>query len=145
MGICMLAQEQGTLALWLCVEQISYKIGHNYHTHDQHLSHNVFRRERSKSYGDAGEVAMFLDNLPSSTTLALMWKIFGREGKVVDVFLSRKRRTSNNLKFGFVRFICQAEAVCAIERLDGWIVWGCKISVAIAKYGRMRKWMRETE
>ncbi|MED6124479.1 hypothetical protein PIB30_059282 [Stylosanthes scabra] len=55
-------------------------------------------------------------------------------GRVLDVFLSRKKRKRNKLMFEFVRFETKIEADGAIQELHGWKVWGCKLEVTESKY-----------
>lgn len=56
-----------------------------------------------------------------------LWKLCGRYGKVVDVFISSKVRPNKKEAFGFVRFQNQGEAEMAIEKLNGWVYPDAKI------------------
>ncbi|MED6199084.1 hypothetical protein PIB30_072589, partial [Stylosanthes scabra] len=55
---------------------------------------------------------------------------------VVDVYLSRKVRAKNPLRFAFVRYKSREEVRRTIEQLNGWIVWGCKLEIVESKYRR---------
>ncbi|MED6215077.1 hypothetical protein PIB30_109767, partial [Stylosanthes scabra] len=81
-------------------------------------------------------VTIFIDNLPKSTTIDWLWTVFGLEGKIADVYLSKKVRPKNPLPFAFVRFEDCEAAHRAIDRRNGWVVWGCKLRVSEAKYKR---------
>ncbi|MED6152537.1 Serine arginine-rich splicing factor 2, partial [Stylosanthes scabra] len=83
-----------------------------------------------------GMMTVFADNLPRNTTSAWVWKIFGNEGRVVDVYVLRKVRHRNPLMFTFVRFADRRDAVKAIQNLDGWVVWGCRLQVSEERYRR---------
>ena len=63
-------------------------------------------------------------------------QIFLFEGKVVDIFLSKKKTRANNLPFAFVRFALLKEAQVAIKNLHGMEIRGCKIAVSVAEYKR---------
>ncbi|MED6171975.1 hypothetical protein PIB30_045838 [Stylosanthes scabra] len=65
-----------------------------------------------------------------------LWRVFGNVGKVIDVLLSRKKRDANSLWFAFIRFERREYAIRAIERLDGWKVWGCIIKILEVRYRR---------
>ncbi|MED6107801.1 hypothetical protein PIB30_017502 [Stylosanthes scabra] len=80
--------------------------------------------------------SVFADNLPEAVTLGWLWKVFSSMGEVVDVYLSRKRRANNPLRFAFIRYKTRNEALRAIEQYDRWIVWGCEIKVVESRYKR---------
>ncbi|MED6106000.1 hypothetical protein PIB30_000786 [Stylosanthes scabra] len=80
--------------------------------------------------------SFFVDNLPLDASIRWLWKVFSRFGRVKDIYLSRKVRKSNPLKFAFIRFRTKEDASRAIEQLDGWIVWGCKIALSESRFRR---------
>ncbi|MED6173315.1 hypothetical protein PIB30_058185 [Stylosanthes scabra] len=47
---------------------------------------------------------IFVDNLPCEIARGTLFKIFGREGNVVDVYVSRKCRKESSLPFAFLRY-----------------------------------------
>ncbi|MED6181971.1 hypothetical protein PIB30_024444 [Stylosanthes scabra] len=66
-------------------------------------------------------------------------RVFNSTGRVVDIFLSQRVRERNTLKFAFIRYKTKEEATNTIEQLNGWIVWGCKITLSESKYRRMEE------
>ena len=78
---------------------------------------------------------VFVDNLPLSMTSSWLC-IFSFQGPVIGVFVSRKKRSTSNFLFAFVRFSNKYEALKAIEKLNGLVIRGSAISVQEAKYGR---------
>ncbi|KAK8577076.1 hypothetical protein V6N13_122071 [Hibiscus sabdariffa] len=71
-----------------------------------------------------------------------LWHAFGRYGDVVDAFIAIK--ISRGWKrFGFVRFVRRLDAVRAMSRLNGFYLYGFRISVAFAKFnGRSKYWRK---
>ncbi|MED6125319.1 hypothetical protein PIB30_067359 [Stylosanthes scabra] len=67
---------------------------------------------------------VFVDNLPKDTTREWLLKEFNKVGKVMDVYLSMKRREKNPMRFAFVRFGTVEKARKAIEQYDRWRFWG---------------------
>ncbi|KAK8595045.1 hypothetical protein V6N13_015954 [Hibiscus sabdariffa] len=78
-------------------------------------------------------VTLFVENLPLSMHWKGLWFAFARHGIVRDVFISR-RLSKGGKRFGFVRFESMTDALRAVERLNGFSLYGFKISVALAKY-----------
>ncbi|MED6222335.1 hypothetical protein PIB30_063349 [Stylosanthes scabra] len=83
---------------------------------------------------EANTVRVFVDNLPRNTMVRWLWNIFGKEGKIVDIFLQRKERKWNPLRFAFVRFETRTEEHTAIRRLHGQEFWECNLALSEAKY-----------
>ena len=79
---------------------------------------------------------MFVDNLTDSMTVSWLWQLFPHEGKVVDVFVSRKERRSCSSPFAFVRFAKLNEAQEAIKNMNDMVIRGNKIEVSMAEYKR---------
>ncbi|MED6173107.1 hypothetical protein PIB30_056245 [Stylosanthes scabra] len=80
--------------------------------------------------------SIFVDNLPYDVTRTWLWEAFSSTGRVVDVYLSRKIRKSNQLGFAFIRYKSKEEVLRTIEQLDGWIVRGCSLKVTESRYKR---------
>ena len=80
---------------------------------DFHVGRLVWRRSEKVS------LTMFVDNLPSSMTKSWLWQIFQYDGRVVDIFMSWKRRRNRQSPFVFVRFSKLTEARVAIKNLHG--------------------------
>ncbi|KAK8701943.1 hypothetical protein V6N13_020318 [Hibiscus sabdariffa] len=71
-----------------------------------------------------------------------LWFAFARHGDVVDAFISTKRNIKGR-RFDFVRFSKKTDADRAIERLNGFKLFGSKITVSVAKYNtRVAYWRR---
>ena len=81
-------------------------------------------------------VTLFIDNLPKDMTRDWLLQLFEFEGKVADVYLSRKQRRGHKSPFGFVRYRRKVETLRAIKNLNGMIVRNCKIEVTMAKFDR---------
>ncbi|KAK8546838.1 hypothetical protein V6N13_093880 [Hibiscus sabdariffa] len=99
--------------------------------------------EASSSYAEA--FSLYVENILK----AMHWKglghVFARYGDVVDVFIARKLSRIGKL-FGFVRFEKQEDANKAIERLNGFVLYGAKLSVSMAKYtGGRPKWIQKIQ
>ncbi|MED6120176.1 hypothetical protein PIB30_018575 [Stylosanthes scabra] len=91
---------------------------------------------QGQRWNEKNSYTLFVDNLPANATKQWLVKVFNSVGRVVDAFLSVKRRASNPLRFAFVRFATRREATRAIEQLDGWLVWGNRLMVVESKYRR---------
>ena len=85
---------------------------------------------------ERGAYSLFIDDLPKEMTWDWLLQIFRGEGKVIDVFVSHKRRRKNDCRFGFVRFRKLEEAKNAIRNLDGIKVRGKSMKVSFAKYDK---------
>ena len=79
---------------------------------------------------------VFVDNLPHSMSTAWLWQLCNHEGRVVDMFMPRKKRVSNPLPFAFVRFSSKADTLKAIRNLHGTKIRGCTLDIREAKYRR---------
>ncbi|KAL4387762.1 hypothetical protein GQ457_09G013100 [Hibiscus cannabinus] len=69
---------------------------------------------------------------------------FGFHGDVVDSFVANKR-DRNGRRFGFVRFSNRWDATRAIERLNGFNLYGSRISVSFAKYESRSSYWRKVK
>ncbi|KAL4333410.1 hypothetical protein GQ457_07G016410 [Hibiscus cannabinus] len=72
-----------------------------------------------------------------------LWATFAHHGDVIDSFIPTKRRKSGR-RFGFVRFASKADASRAISRLNGFILFGNKVSVSYAKYTSRSSFWRKS-
>ncbi|MED6148594.1 hypothetical protein PIB30_054565 [Stylosanthes scabra] len=68
--------------------------------------------------------SVFADNLPPNTTYQWLWKVFNSIGKVEDIYLSKKIKSGNPLKFAFVRYRTREEMRRKIEHLDDGLFGG---------------------
>ncbi|KAK8689102.1 hypothetical protein V6N13_087829 [Hibiscus sabdariffa] len=62
-----------------------------------------------------------------------LWHAFARHGDVIDAYIARKLSRSGR-KFGFVRFKSRDDTARAIDRLNGFTLYGFKLSVSEAKF-----------
>ncbi|MED6207452.1 Serine arginine-rich splicing factor 2 [Stylosanthes scabra] len=81
-------------------------------------------------------VTVFINNIPRRTSRRDLWWEFKRYGKIVDVYISWKKRKRSDGPFGFIRFVELAEARKAIEALNGAMWSGMRIQVSISKFAR---------
>lgn len=77
---------------------------------------------------------IFIDNLPMSMTNVWLKQLFKNEGRILDVFVSRKQHKFEKELFRFVRFHKEHEANEAIKRNDELLVKGNKLKVQWSKY-----------
>ena len=89
----------------------------------------IWRIERSS-------FSVFIDNLPESKTKGWLIQVFGWTGRIANVFISRKHRKSISTPFIFVRYETRSGAEAAVKELHRAEIWGHKIVVNEAKYGR---------
>ncbi|KAL4387398.1 hypothetical protein GQ457_09G014430 [Hibiscus cannabinus] len=76
---------------------------------------------------------IFIHNLPEKMHWKGLWATFAHHGEVIDAFIPRKR-SRNGRKFGFVRYSSVVDAARAISRLNGFRLYGFRISVSFAKF-----------
>ncbi|KAK8644214.1 hypothetical protein V6N13_123526 [Hibiscus sabdariffa] len=74
---------------------------------------------------------VFVDNISPALHWQGLWHAFARHGNVVDAFISRKLSRGGR-RIGFVRFEKKVDAWRAIERLNGFSLFGQRISVTLA-------------
>ncbi|MED6192685.1 hypothetical protein PIB30_012285 [Stylosanthes scabra] len=69
-----------------------------------------------------------------STTKRELYKEFGKNGFVKDIFISRKERINNEGAFAFVRYCDYGCMLKAIDRLNG-VIWnGRRLIVNVSRY-----------
>ncbi|KAK8684001.1 hypothetical protein V6N13_040039 [Hibiscus sabdariffa] len=85
---------------------------------------------------------VFIHNLPEKLHWKGLWAAFGHHGDVLDAFIPLKRSKSG-WRFGFVRYAAKAYATRALSRLNGFILFGSRVSVSLARFGpRMSFWRK---
>ncbi|KAK8598799.1 hypothetical protein V6N13_076745 [Hibiscus sabdariffa] len=90
--------------------------------------------EKTKEVGKSQEVfTVFVENIPKAMGLKGLWHSFARHGDVVDTFIPRKPSRGGK-KFGFVRFGKKIDAERVIERLNGFTLYGFRLSVKMARF-----------
>ncbi|KAL4377706.1 hypothetical protein GQ457_02G029470 [Hibiscus cannabinus] len=88
---------------------------------------------------------VFVNNISERMHWQGVWQSFDRHGEVVDVFIPRRRNRFGE-RFGFVRMVTRAAADRVIERLNGFWLYGSRITVAFAvKADRDTSWQRRSE
>lgn len=82
--------------------------------------------------------SLFIDNLPPTMMSVWLWKLFKNEGRMIEAYVSRKARPNKRYLFRFVWYPKEKEAYEAINRDNGLIVEGFKMSVVFSKYQKMK-------
>ncbi|KAK9037530.1 hypothetical protein V6N11_022438 [Hibiscus sabdariffa] len=88
-----------------------------------------------------GVISLFVENLPESLHWKGLWFAFARYGEVVNVYIARKRSRGGK-RFGFVRMENMGDANRAIQRLNGFALYGSRLVVKIAR--DIQGWKRST-
>ncbi|KAK8682954.1 hypothetical protein V6N13_039032 [Hibiscus sabdariffa] len=83
-------------------------------------------------------VNLFVRNLPPALHWSGLWQIFGRHGDIIESYIARKVDRTGK-RFGFVKFKNRIEAERAIERLNGFCLYGFRLSVTEARYNGFQK------
>ncbi|CAO2822716.1 unnamed protein product [Amaranthus hypochondriacus] len=106
-----------------------------------HLRWRCGPREPPSSGGDlhrggkvGGSFSLFVDGLSKAFSNRFLQQLFGVYGKLLDTFISRKRKPNKKCLFGFVRYSHRREAEKAIADLNGCFRSGVRLSVSMAKY-----------
>ncbi|KAK8656377.1 hypothetical protein V6N13_098330 [Hibiscus sabdariffa] len=87
-------------------------------------------------------VTIFVSYLPRRLHWQGLWASFAHHGDVLDTFIPAKLSRDGS-GFGFVRFTNIVDAQRAITRLDGFKLFGNRLSVSIAKYNvRSQYWKK---
>ncbi|XP_058068308.1 zinc finger CCCH domain-containing protein 25-like [Magnolia sinica] len=79
---------------------------------------------------------LFVGNITFDTSVEDIHRIFGRYGKIVDVFIPSNPGLRRSKGYGFIRFMYESDAKAALDILDGRRVDGRIITVQIAKSWR---------
>ncbi|KAL4291538.1 hypothetical protein GQ457_14G012110 [Hibiscus cannabinus] len=77
---------------------------------------------------------LFVHNIADRLYWKGVWQVFDRHGVVVDVFIPRRRSRASR-RFGFVRMASKEDADRVIERLNGFWLYGARVSVSLAIWG----------
>ncbi|GFS42115.1 hypothetical protein Acr_00g0078180 [Actinidia rufa] len=77
---------------------------------------------------------LFVENLPDEMDEEWMHQLFSNSGKVIEVFIPKKRSLKQNLRFGFVRLATREEGLIAIRSLNGINIRDHKILVKLATF-----------
>ena len=101
------------------------------------FQHNRTRSGDSFKKLEESLFTIFFDSLPSSMSKAWLYQIFNLEGKVVDIYISRKVRKISTQSFAFVRYKSREEALRAVRNLDGVEIRGNLMVVKEAEFKRV--------
>ncbi|KAK8621855.1 hypothetical protein V6N13_097483 [Hibiscus sabdariffa] len=93
--------------------------------HRRWLAQNAYRQR--------GIVTVYVANIPETLHRSGLRQTFGRHGDVLDSFIVGKQNKSGN-RFVFVRFLNKVDAERTIERLNGFKLYGLRLSVSIARF-----------
>ncbi|KAE8679080.1 hypothetical protein F3Y22_tig00111402pilonHSYRG00786 [Hibiscus syriacus] len=77
-------------------------------------------------------VSLFMENIPKAFHWKGLWFLFARYGNVVGEFIANKLSRKGK-RFGFVRFGSKVEAERCMEKLNGFVLNDCKLSVQFEK------------
>ncbi|KAL4383632.1 hypothetical protein GQ457_15G029640 [Hibiscus cannabinus] len=103
----------------------------------------TFWRREGGNAGTGGIVTLYVGNLPEKLHWSGLRQTFGRHGDIVDSYIAKKVNREGK-RFGFVRYSNRIDANRAIERLDGFKLYGYRLSVSFAKFKtRTRFWRKK--
>ncbi|KAL4284829.1 hypothetical protein GQ457_16G008970 [Hibiscus cannabinus] len=77
-------------------------------------------------------VTLFVENIPSRMQWRGLWHMFARHGKVIRTFIAKKLSRGSK-RFGFVEFGNEEDSNRAMERLNGFITYGFRLTVKAAR------------
>ncbi|MED6164118.1 hypothetical protein PIB30_086645 [Stylosanthes scabra] len=80
-----------------------------------------------------GRHTTFVDGLPAKTTKRDLYKLLGRNGFIIDIFISRKVRINKEGTFAFVRFKEYRGVMNAVENMNGVSWQGRVLTVCLAR------------
>ncbi|KAL4386797.1 hypothetical protein GQ457_09G014390 [Hibiscus cannabinus] len=76
-------------------------------------------------------VTLFVENIPSRMQWKGLWHLFARHGEVTRTYIARKLSRGGKW-FGFVSFGEDSDATRAMESLNGFNVYGYRLTVKVA-------------
>ena len=83
-----------------------------------------------------GMTSLKVDNLTYRTTMEELERYFKKYGEIGDIYIPRDQNTRESRGFAFVRYYNDRDAEDAMDGMDGKVLDGREIRVALAKYGR---------
>ncbi|MED6169776.1 hypothetical protein PIB30_024433 [Stylosanthes scabra] len=90
--------------------------------------------DRVSKFSDGKLVTTFVDHLPSTVIKRDLFKKFGKDDFIRDIYISRRKRQHTEDAFAFVRFREYKDAMRAIRRLNGTTWQEHKLSVSMSRY-----------
>lgn len=101
---------------------------------------------KRQEFYEGGVVSFYFTNFPSSLGVEDLWRVFMGWGKVVDVFIPKKKNKEGK-SFGFVRFKGVAYPLELEKRLDQLWIGSYKMKVNSNRFVRRmeghRRWRPE--
>ncbi|KAK8714370.1 hypothetical protein V6N13_149563 [Hibiscus sabdariffa] len=91
-------------------------------------------RQKDVSLG-SNLVSLFVENLPNNMHWKGLWHMFARHGEVFEAFITNKLSRGEK-RFGSVKVGCRQDALRIIERLNGFITYGYRLTVKFANKTR---------
>ncbi|KAK8668776.1 hypothetical protein V6N13_106222 [Hibiscus sabdariffa] len=82
--------------------------------------------------GEQQVVSVFVENIPKAMHWKGLWHAFARHADVIHSFITRKLSRGGK-RFGFVRMKTRTDALRVIERLNGFMLYGFRLTVKLAK------------
>ncbi|XP_057454867.1 glycine-rich RNA-binding protein 3, mitochondrial-like [Lotus japonicus] len=76
-------------------------------------------------------VSLFVDGIAESVSYHQIRGLFAQFGRLVNVFVQRKKKLGRRFRFGFVRFTSWKVVAVAIKSLDGVRLGGASLSVGL--------------
>ncbi|KAK8643911.1 hypothetical protein V6N13_013188 [Hibiscus sabdariffa] len=89
------------------------------------------------------EVSLFVENLSKGVRWKGLWHLFARHGDVTEAFVAGKLSRGGK-RFGFVRFRCKTDAMRTMERLNGFSVYGFRLTVKLANPKKRKQFLNQT-
>ncbi|KAL4312316.1 hypothetical protein GQ457_01G010310 [Hibiscus cannabinus] len=88
-------------------------------------------------------ITLYVGNLPQKLHWSGLRQAFGRHGDLVDSYIANKVNREGK-RFGFVRYSNKVDASRAIERLNGFKLYGYRLLVSFARFNaRTSFWRRK--
>ncbi|KAL4323805.1 hypothetical protein GQ457_11G024350 [Hibiscus cannabinus] len=98
------------------------------------MKRGIVGEEPLRVDSDQSVWTLFVHNIADRLHWKGVWQVFDRHGVVVDVFIPRRRSRAGR-RFGFVCMASKEDADRVIERLNGFWLYGARVSVSLAIRG----------
>ncbi|XP_039004721.1 uncharacterized protein LOC120131927 [Hibiscus syriacus] len=99
-----------------------------------HVSGTASTQSSEKASGKVDKIqTLFVQNIPPRYHWSGLRQLFGRHGDVVSSYIARKNDRLGK-RFGFVRFSKKEDTERAMQRLNGFWLFGYRLSVKEARY-----------
>ncbi|KAL1332952.1 hypothetical protein HN51_061717 [Arachis hypogaea] len=98
-----------------------------------HTQQSSFLKFAPHSYPLASKI--LVKNLPYTTGETTLQKEFSNFGKIAEVKVAKDVKTKRSKGYAFIQYMCQDDAMLALETMDQKDFYGRTIHVEIAKLG----------